>query len=122
MPELVWSPVEFLGYFEVEPSTGEYEEEYRYTVLQSPLRLELSVYQFSGDVYISVFCTPHERPVVDVVVRQCPGARVVNDERGNYVEFAAAKCFTGRYDGESAIPYGVRLFVRPHIRVELFPG
>ena len=28
MPELIWNPTEFLGYLEVEPSIGEYEEEY----------------------------------------------------------------------------------------------
>lgn len=122
MPELVWNQTDFLEYLEVEPSIGEYEEEYQYKVSQPPLRLELSVYQYAGDVYISVFCTPNERAIVDVVLRQCPGARVVNDKRGNFIEFAAANCSTGRYDGESVIPYGVRLFVRPRIRVELFPG
>ena len=121
MRELVWNPTEFLGYLEVEPSIGEYEE-YHYVVSQPPLRLEFSIYPYDGDVYISVFCAPHERAIVDVVIRQCPGARIVNDKRGSFIEFAAADCFTNRYDGESAIPYGVRLFVRPQLRVELFPG
>jgi hypothetical protein len=122
MSQLVWNETDFLGYLEVEPSIGEYEEEYRYVVSQLPLRLELSVFHYAGDIYISLFCTPHERAIVDVVIRRCPGARVVSDKRGNFIEFAAANCFMSRYDGESAIPYGVRLFVKPHIRVELFPG
>jgi hypothetical protein len=121
MVELVWNPTDFLAFLEAEPSIGECED-HQYVVFQPPLRLELSVFQYGEGIYISVFCAPHEHAIVDIAMRQCPGARVVNDQRGNFIEFAAANCFTNRYDGESAIPYGVRLFVKPHIRVELFPG
>ena len=120
MPQCVWDETDFLEYLEVEPTIGEYEVEYRYEVSQPPLRLLLSLFHLAGDVYVSVFCDPHETPIIDVEMRGCPGARVVNDKRGNYIEFAAANCFTNRYDGASVIPYGVRLFVRPHIRIELF--
>ena len=72
MPELVWNQTDFLGYLEVEPSIGEFEAERRYVVSQPPLRLELSIYQYARDVYISVFCAPNERAIADVVVRQCP--------------------------------------------------
>jgi hypothetical protein len=119
---LVWNEIDFLTYLEVEPVIGEYEIEYRYEVLQSPLRLLLSVFHLAGDIYISIFCDHLELAVIDFAIRDCPGARVVNDDRGNYIEFAAANCFTCRYDGESVIPYGVRLFVRPQIRVMLFGG
>ena len=125
MPELVWNETDFLEYFEVEPSIGDYEEEYHYVVLRLPLRLELAVYPYTGDIYISVFCTSFEKAIIDIVMQNCPGARMVKDQRGNFVEFAAANCFSSRYrryDGESVIPYGVRLMVNPHIRVELFPG
>ena len=117
---LVWDKTDFLGYLQVEPEVGEYEAEYRYKVSQLPLRLLLSVFHYAGDVYITVFCDPIEWAVVDVAIRDCPGARVVNDKRGNYIEFSAANVFGRRYDGESVVPYGVRLFVRPQIRVELF--
>jgi hypothetical protein len=117
---LTWNETDFLEYLQVEPEIGRYETEYRYEVTQLPLRFLLSVFHLAGDVYISVYCDPLESAVIDVAIRDCPGARVVNDQRGNYIDFAAANVFGTRYDGESVIPYGVRLFVRPHIRVELF--
>ena len=117
---LVWNETDFLEYLQVEPEIGEYETEYRYEVPQPPLRLLLSVFHLAGDVYISVYCDSLEAAVIDVAIRDCPEARVVNDKRGNYIEFAAANVFGSRFDGESVIPYGVRLFVRPHIRLELF--
>ena len=120
MQQLVWDETDFLEYLEVEPTIGEFEQEFCYEVSQHPLRLLLSVFYLAGDVYISVFCDPHETSIIDVEMRGCPGARLVNDERGNYIEFAAADCFGNRYDGDSVIAYGVRLFVRPSIRVELF--
>ena len=50
----------------------------------------------------------------------CPGIRSVSDKRGTFLEFAAANTFTGRYDGYSVIPYGLRLWVEPQILIEPF--
>jgi hypothetical protein len=50
----------------------------------------------------------------------CPGIRVVDDKRGKFLEFAASNTFTGRYDGYSVIPYGLRLWVEPQILLEPF--
>jgi hypothetical protein len=118
------APDRFSGYLEVEPSIGD-EEEYQYVISQPPRRLELSVYEYAGHIYISVYCAPHDRAVIDVIISQGLGARVVDDERGSFIEFAAANCFTPwteRYDGETPVPYGVRLFARPQIRIELCPA
>ena len=119
---LIWNETDFLEYLEVEP-TLEDEYDYCYSYVKKctqSLRLELTIYPYSGDIYISLFHESLEWSIFDIVMRDCPGARVVNDKRGNYIEFAESNCFTNRYDGESVIPYGVRLFVKPQIHIELF--
>jgi len=38
----------------------------------------------------------------------------------DHIEFAAAKIFGGRYDGESMIPMGIRISVDPDFNIQLF--
>ena len=38
----------------------------------------------------------------------------------DYIEFAAAKVFGRRYDGETVIPMGIRLAVDPDFNIQLF--
>lgn len=62
----------------------------------------------------------HDSPIVDAQLVDCDAARWVNDQRGNYLEFAAGRPFDGRYDGESPIPYGARVSVEPSINLQFF--
>ena len=60
------------------------------------------------------------KPIIKYTLLGCPGIRVVDDKRGTFVEFAASNTFTGRYDGYSVIPYGLRLWVDPQFFLEPF--
>ena len=51
---------------------------------------------------------------------ECSGVRYVKERSFEYLEFAPAKCFGSRYGGESLIPYGVRVYANPSIRIELY--
>ena len=53
-------------------------------------------------------------------VTDCPGIARRLDSTGEYLEFAASKCFGSRYDGEQPMPYGVRVYIKPMINVALF--
>ena len=114
-----WDQTDILEYLEVVPEIDEYGVEYRYVVEQPPLRLVLFVL-LSSTVYITISCDGVDVSIIDVEIRDCSGARVVNNERGNYIEFAAGNLFSKKYDGASVIPYGLRLYVRPSIRAEFF--
>jgi len=120
MPQLVWEPVDILAMLGVAPVIGEYDTYHRYVVEQGPLRLQLTIWQYDSDVEILVSVVPFPEPVVRYSLLGCPGIRVVNDKRGSFVEFAAANSFTGRYDGYSVIPYGLRLWVVPQVVLEPF--
>lgn len=120
MPQLVWEPLDFLSVLGVAPEVADYETSHKYVVSQPPVRLEITLWQYDGDVRLQLFVAPFEHEVLRYSMRECPGVRVVNDKRGQFLEFAAANTFTGRYDGYSVIPYGLRVWVAPQICLEPF--
>lgn len=120
MRELVWNPVDFLQVLEVVPKEGEYGTHYLYDVERGGLRLHLAVHPLERDVSIKIVCGEQVEPVVDLNLLDCPAARVVQDKRGQYIEFAGAKAFSGRYDQSDAPAYGFRLWITPYIQIEPF--
>ncbi|WP_027467849.1 hypothetical protein [Deefgea rivuli] len=118
MPELLWNPVEFLEALNVVPTEGEYGTYYLYLVEQAGLRLELSVYPLDSDISVKIYAGQQAEPIINLQLLDCPAARVAQDKRGQYIEFAAANAFTGRYDETSAAPYGFRLWLNPYLQIE----
>ncbi len=120
MAQFVWEPLDLLNILGVAPKVGEYETSHQYVVSQPPVRLEIMLWQYDGDVQLELFVAPFEHEVLKFSMLACPGVRAVNDKRGQFLEFAATNAFTGRYDGYSVIPYGLRVWVTPQIRLEPF--
>lgn len=117
MPELVWEPVDFLDLLGVAPDVEEYGVSFHYVVHRQELRLELRVCPMSGDVTVVVYCSTQLQPVINLSLLDCPGARVVDDKRGRFIEFAAANLFTGRFDNTVPAPYGFTVQVDPFIQI-----
>ena len=117
MSELVWEPVEFLELLGVAPDEEEYGVSFHYVVHRQELRLELTVRPMSGDVAVSVYCSTQLQPVIHLSLLGCPGARVIKDKRGRFIEFAAANLFTGRFDNTVPAPYGFRVQADPFVQV-----
>jgi hypothetical protein len=120
MPELVWNETDFLVCLEVEPTIDEFECGYHYCVKKDGLRLELSVYQFSSDICITVYSEGVGRAIISFQITNCSGTKYIHDERGEWLEFAPSQVFGNRFSNDFVIPVGVRLSVRPSISVELF--
>ncbi len=118
---LVWNEYDFVECLGVLPKVEEYETSHFYKIEKDGLRLEITVFQYDGDIFIDLFRDDIEPSIFRMRMIDCPGARYVKNRGGaEYLELAAAKSFGSRYDGESVIPFGVRLTVNPHIRIELF--
>ena len=117
---LRWDPTDVLCCLGVAPAEEEHGVSYSYTVVKDGLRLELAIFQYDGDIYMTVYRDGISSPVIDVRLVDCDAARWVHDQRGNYLEFAAGRLFGGRYDGESPIPYGARISVDPSISLRFF--
>jgi hypothetical protein len=118
---LVWNEYDFIECLGVLPEVKEYKTSHFYKVEKDGLRLELTVFQYDGDIYIDLFRDKIEHSVFRMRMIDCPGVRYVKNQSGTeYLELAATNSFGSRYDGESVIPFGVRLTVNPNIRIELF--
>ena len=118
MAELSWEPVEFLEVLGVVPKEEEYGTSFHYVVARSSQRLELTVWPLSADVSLCIYAHDQAAPIVKINLLDCLGARVVQDKRGKFIEFAAANLFSGRYDNTAPAPYGFRLWIDPHLQVE----
>lgn len=117
---LTWNATDVLECLGVEPTVAKYETQFEYFVERDGLRLHLSIRPYDSDVLVRILRDGVMRPIFYARLIGCQGVRFVNDERGEYLEFAPAKCFGNRYDGQSPIPYGVRVSVTPSIAVALF--
>ncbi len=117
---LVWNEVDILTCLEVEPEIEADSIWHKYIVSKHDLRLELTIYQYDGDIYFDLYREGIEKRIFNMQLIDCPGLRYVNDSTGEYLEFAQAQTFGSRYDGESTIPYGVRIKIKPSISVEIF--
>jgi hypothetical protein len=117
---LVWDETDVLACLEAEPETGPDATWHQYTLKKDGLRLELLIYRYDGDVYLDLYRDGVERSVFSMQIPECPGIRYVGNANGEYLEIAATNSLGERYDGESAIPSGVRLWANPAIRIELF--
>jgi hypothetical protein len=120
MPQLVWEPVDVLTVLEVVPDIAEYETSHRYVIEQSSVKLQVTIWQYDSDVEFLLWAGSLPDPVLRYNMLGCLGIRVVEDKHGSFLEFAAANSFTGRYNGYSPMPYGLRLWVKPQILLEPF--
>ena len=120
MPLLTWDPFDLISVLGVFPSLDEFETSHCYVIEQGTVRLKLTIWQYDSDVEIQVSEASLPNPIIKYTMLGCPGIRVVDDKRGKFLEFAASNTFTGRYDGYSVIPYGLRLWVEPQILLEPF--
>lgn len=118
---LVWNEYEFIECLGVVPEIEEDATAHHFKISKDGLRLELSVFQYDGDVYLDLYREGIEASIFKMHLLDCAGARYVSDKNGlETLEFAPAKSFGRRYDGLSPLAYGVRVAVSPHILIELF--
>ena|SRR5215212_1586746 len=120
MPEFVWNEYEFIECLGVLPEVSEYDDSRTFKVERDGLRLELSVSQYDGDIFLNIFREGVEPHVFFMRLTGCGGARYVRDKGGDFIEFAPAKSFGSRYDGRTPAPFGFRVSVNPHITIEPF--
>lgn len=123
-PDFVWDETEFIAALNVLPEVDAYEATYYFVVIRLGQKLALTIWKWEGDVQFDLYQDGLEQAVFHMKLKECAGARVIKysngDLSGEYIEFAPAKTFSSRYDGQQTIPYGVRLKVDPYIQLELF--
>lgn len=121
MTGFVWNEYEFVECLGVLPEVdGEDDSGHTFKVERDGLVLSLTVFDYAGDVYVELYREGLGAPVFSMRLLDCKGARYVSEKRGDFIEFAPANSFFGRQDGGAALPFGFRVSVNPHIRIEPF--
>ncbi|MFC1743515.1 Ypar14, superfamily integron cassette [Candidatus Riflebacteria bacterium] len=117
---LVWDEVKFLEFFAIEPEVGDYEVSHYYKIEKDGLLLEVTINQYSGDVYLELCHTVTESTIFQIKITDCQMIKLIKSRDGEYLEIAPGKVFGNRYDEDFTIPYGIRLKLNPHICISMF--
>jgi hypothetical protein len=112
-----WDELDFLTVLEVEAKKDGYS--YLFVVDKDDLILEVCVMAYEDEISITLYKQDISRPLLRLTLVDCLGARRVNDERGEYLEIAGAQSRGGRWDAQQAVPFGVRVSIKPSIQIEL---
>ena len=118
---LHWDPIDLLACLEVEPCTDADGVEHAYSVSRDGLRLLITVFQYDGDVYFSLFRdTPDAASLIDLKINQCPAIELVREGGEEWLRFLPGRQLETPYDKRASIQRGIRVRIRPDIRLELF--
>lgn len=118
---LVWDEVDLLTVLEVVPEVETDGIWHQYIVKKDGIVLKLTIYQYDGDVRFELISENSGNSIFSMQLFDCAGVKRHYEKSGEYLEFAPSNCFgISRYDGESSIPYGVRVSIKPSIKVDLF--
>ena len=118
-----WDQTAFLEIFGVIPTvTSEFGADYTFVVERPSLTLTVGLNEDLGDCSVVLHCSGQDSPIFSAVYLGSPGARVVRDKRGDFIELGAPGSFSGSYDSAQALQHGLRIWVEPHVFVETFGG
>lgn len=110
--------IELLGVVPVE--RNDFGADYLFEVERPPLTLTLGINEDTGDCSVLVHCRGQDAPAFRAVYLGSPGARVVDDRRGCYIELGAPGSFDGSYDSMQPLRHGLRVRVAPCVSIETF--
>jgi hypothetical protein len=116
-----WDPIDLLACLEVEPHRDVHGVEHSYSVSRRGLRLVVTVFQYDGDVYFSLFRDdPDGQSILDLKIKQCPEILFRKFGGDECLEFFPGRTVLESFDKTSSITSGVRVRIHPDIRLELF--
>ena len=112
-----WDETDVLTVLEVSPET-ECDEEcwHRYVVSKDSLRLELTIFSWTNEVRILLFCDGIAKPIFSTMLSDCFCIRRAVDKLGERLQIVAP-CPSGNGVGDSWIE--IHIAIHPHISVKL---
>jgi hypothetical protein len=116
-----WDQTAFIDLLGVIPvKSNDFGADYSFEVKRSQIILILGLNEVTGDCSVLVYCHGQNEPVFSAVYLDSPGARVVHDKRGHFIEIGAPGSFDGSYDAVQPLQHGLRIQVEPYVSVETF--
>jgi hypothetical protein len=118
---LNWDPTDLLICLKVEPHADPDGVEHSYSVSQNGLRLLISIFQYDGDVYFSLFRDiPGAEPLIELKISQCPAIEFVERGGDEWLNFLPGRPPDMPFDKAASIARGIRVRIYPDICLELF--
>ena len=109
-----WNETDVLTYLETEPVYRADDYSYEYEIESEALVLRLVIAPYDAYVHFCVRERTAVEPLLEFDICYCTGVRLINDQRGEYLEFLPS-----RSHAPDGFPFPVRLVVRPHIALRL---
>jgi hypothetical protein len=114
--QLRFEEYEFVEFFGVISPLDEESCSYSYEVERDGLRLLFTVFPLDGGVYTSIYRNGISEPIVTSRLEGCTHSRFVNRGTLRCLEIGRPERPTSEASGP--LHWGLRLFVKPHFRVE----
>ena len=119
--KMKWDPTDLLECLEVEPNVDKDGVEHSYEIIRDGLKLLISVFQYDGDVYFSLMReNEHNLTIVSLKINQCPEIIFKKFGKEEYLEFSPGRQKLESFDKKNSITKGVRVKIRPDIKLELY--
>jgi hypothetical protein len=116
---LKWDPFDLLNCLKVEPHTDKDGVEHSYSVAHNGLRLLITVFQYDGDVYFSLYRDGESSTsILDLKICQCPAIQYGETKHDEWLDFLPGRLPDAPHDKAAAIARGVRVKIYPDIRLE----
>jgi hypothetical protein len=109
---------ELIDFFNVVAEWDEDACSYSFSILRDGLRLDISLYPYSGEVYVDVYRDGVSDPVIRCENQGCTHSRII--VRGSYrwLEIGRPEHPVSDMGIEPVLVWGVRVRVDPHISME----
>ena len=116
-----WDQTAFVEILGVIPTvTNEFGADYTFEIKRPSVTLTIGLNEDLGDCSVLLHCPGQDSPLFRAVYLGSPGARVVRDKRGYFIELGAPGSFSGSYDSSQPLQHGLRIWVEPYVSVETF--
>jgi hypothetical protein len=109
---------ELTDFFNVVAELNEDAGSYSFSILRDGLRLDISLYQYTGEVYVDVYRDGVSDPVIRCQNQGCTHSRTIVRGSDRWLEIGRPEHPVSEMGIEPVLVWGVRVRVDPHISME----
>jgi hypothetical protein len=113
-----WHSTEIMRFFDMLPVEGEHGLYQQFITERSPLRLQVTIWPYDAEVEIVLWAEPFALPIIRHRLHKCLGIRPRQEKSGSHIDFFAAVEQSDRYDEDSPLIHGIRLWMEPQVRID----
>lgn len=121
MPNFRWDETAIVKFFGTLPEESEeFGRNVTFRAHDGEVLFEFSVNLDTADCSVMLGLRGREEPLFRAIYLGSPGARLVEDRRGHFLEIGAPGSFAGQYDAQQPLGQGLRVWLQPRLQVSVF--